>query len=78
MMKYRVKKCEGFNDSLLIYDSGSLVEMITIDRTFYGPEWNEKHGMIITETIEADDGMQYDIWRRSNELVCAIPVRRAK
>lgn len=60
-------------EELMIYRNGSLTELISIDRTFYGPEWNEKHGMVITETVDADNGEKFDVWRRKDELVGATP-----
>lgn len=71
----KVKKTAGYNDELMIYRNGSLTDIIHIDRTFYGPEWNQNHGMIIVETVETENGERFDIWRKGNELACAIPQR---
>ena len=49
------------------------MEFIAIDRTYYGPEWNANHGMVVTETVEADNGEKFDIWRKADELVSATP-----
>lgn len=70
----KVKKTAGYDDSLMVFRNGCVSEIIHIDRTFYGPEWCDKHDMIITETVDAD-GERFDIWKKGNELACAIPHR---
>jgi len=62
-------------DELRIFRNGCTTEFISIDRTFYGPEWCRNHGMVVTETVKADSGEKFDIWRLENRLVCAIPVK---
>lgn len=74
----RVRKTAGFDDSLMILRNGGLSEIIHIDRTYYGPQWNEEHGMEITEMVETENGEWYDIWRKGSELVSAIPKMEEK
>ena len=62
-----------YDQNLRVTYDGAMVVHYHIDRTYYGPEWCQKHGMVITDTIEADNGEKFDIWRRGNESVCAIP-----
>ncbi len=72
----RVHKGYGCEDLMVrraIGDSLTL-EMLNIDRTHYGPEWCEKHGMQIVETIAADNGETFNVWKKGSELACAIPV----
>lgn len=47
---------------------------ITVDRTYYGPEWCRSHGYSITRRVQDESGQQYDIWEKPG-YKAAIPVR---
>ena len=66
-----IRKAAGYT-SLWIRYRGAL-EMVAIDYTTYGPEWNKNHGMNITEQITAE-GITFDIWRGAG-MASATPVR---
>ena len=72
----KVLRGYGGKDDLRIFRNGQTTDIISIDRTYYGREWCEKHGMVITETVEADSGEMFEIWRLERRMVCAIPVKK--
>jgi len=77
MEKLTAKLVGGYNrQDLRVYGDGYLLYSMTVDRTYYGPEWCKKHGMVIADTVEADNGETFNIWRKADELICAIPVKK--
>lgn len=68
----------GGGEELRISRNGCTMELVSIDRTYYGPEWCQNHGMRVTETITADTGEKFDIWRLEGKLVCAIPSKERR
>lgn len=78
-MKTTAKVYKGYGCEDLVVrreiGGGSTMERLNIDRTYYGPEWCEKHGMKIVENITADNGETFNVWKKGYELACAIPVK---
>ena len=76
-MKITAKVLKNLSDETLQVVRNSVVERYHIDRTYYGPEWNRKHGMTVTEIVETDSGEKFEIWKKGYELACAIPAQSA-
>ncbi len=68
-----IKKSYALGESLWIYSNNHLCQVINIDRTYAGREWCERKNMIITETITAENGETFSIYRKKDVLVSAIP-----
>lgn len=66
----------GYDDSLWMYSNGYMYSSPRIDYTVDAEYWCKRLDMTARETVTADNGKRYTIWRRTGteiELECAIP-----
>jgi len=66
-------RIHSFN-SLWIYAGGHLIETLPIDKTFDAVYWARRLKMEKAETVTAETGEQFTIYRKGTELHTAIPV----
>ena len=66
-----VKSYEG-KRYLWLYKYGCLVDHLYIDPCYDAIAWNSRHGMRKADTVTADNGEMYDIWK-GNGYANAIP-----
>ena len=64
----------GYDEQLWLYRNGTMFMGVTIDRTRSAKEWAERFGMKKCESITADTGEKFDIYRNDERgLANAIP-----